>query len=258
MRVNTKAITRSNIIIHLLRGSLIILALAWMSVPATADDQMSEDQIKQLALEAIMENPEIIQQAFERLEQIAKERQDAQLASILSDRRDELERDPNAPILGNPDGDVTIVEFFDYNCPYCRRVKPEIAALLERDDNVRLVYREWPILGPGSVYAARAALASQSQGKYEEFHWALMSLEGRAEEQAILETAASIGLDIEQLQADMNAPEIDSHIAVSMELAEGLNITGTPTFIIGKSIAPGLVETDRLVQMVDEARLESQ
>jgi protein-disulfide isomerase len=150
------------------------------------------------------------------------------------------------------------VEFFDYNCPYCRRVKPEIAALLERDDNVRLVYREWPILGPGSVYAARAALASQSQGKYEEFHWALMSLEGRAEEQAILETAASIGLDIEQLQADMNAPEIDSHIAVSMELAEGLNITGTPTFIIGKSIAPGLVETDRLVQMVDEARLESQ
>jgi protein-disulfide isomerase len=101
-----------------------------------------------------------------------------QSVALMSSRRDVLERDPNAPVLGNVDGDVTIVEFFDYNCPYCKRVKPEIQALMAADPDIRLVYREWPILGEGSVFAARAALAARNQGKYEEFHWAMMGLQG--------------------------------------------------------------------------------
>ncbi len=241
----------------ILRASFVVLLLAFVHAPASADTNLTEDQIKELALEAILENPEIIQQAFERLEQIEQRRQQAQMATVLSGRRELLERDANAPVLGNPDGDVTIVEFFDYNCPYCRRVKPEMSALLEQDQNVRLVYREWPILGAGSVFAARAALASRNQGKYEEFHWALMSLQSRAREPTVLKVAADIGLDIELLQRDMNAPEIESHIALSMELADGLNITGTPTFVIGRSIVPGLVQVDRLVELVDQARLEN-
>ena len=121
-----------------------------------------------------------------------------QSVALLSSRRDVLERDPNAPVLGNVDGDVTIVEFFDYNCPYCKRVKPEIQALMAADPDIRLVCREWPILGEGSVFAARAALAARNQGKYEEFHWALMGLQGRAEEASILNAAVEIGLDADR------------------------------------------------------------
>jgi len=128
-------------------------------------DDLSEDRIKELVLEAIRENPEIVLEAVQIIEQREQERQAAAAATVLSENRDILENDPNAPVLGNPDGDVTVVEFFDYNCPYCRRVKPQIEALLEADPNVKLVYREWPILGDGSVFAARAALASREQGK---------------------------------------------------------------------------------------------
>ncbi len=241
----------------ILRVCLLIVILAWIDTSAHADEALSEQKIKDLALQAILENPQIIEQALRRLEQLEEERKQAQMVAILENRRDVLENDPNAPVLGNPEGDVTIVEFFDYNCPFCRRVKPEISALLQRDDGVRLVYREWPILGPGSLYAARAALAARKQGKYEEFHWALMALDGRAEEPTVLEAAESIGLDIEQLQRDINAPEIETHIGLSMELAEGLNITGTPTFIVGTSIAPGLVQVDRLIEMVEQARAEN-
>lgn len=258
MNTRNKKFSAAILLCNTLCAVLIIISLALVYTPAHADEGISEAKIKELALEAILENPEIIEQALRRLEQLEQERQQDQMAAILTTRRDVLEQDSNAPVLGNPSGDVTIVEFFDYNCPFCRRVKPEISELMQRDQNVRLVYREWPILGPGSVYAARAALASREQGKYEEFHWALMALDGRADEPTVLKTAKSIGLDIEKLQENMNAPEIESHIALSMELADGLNITGTPTFIIGKSIAPGLVQADRLIEMVDQARSENQ
>ena len=148
-----------------------------MATPLVAQD-FTEDQIKDLALQAIRENPQIVMEAAAILEAQEDARKADQSVALLSSRRDVLERDPNAPVLGNVDGDVTIVEFFDYNCPYCKRVKPEIQALMAADPDIRLVYREWPILGEGSVFAARAALAARNQGKYEEFHWAMMGLQG--------------------------------------------------------------------------------
>ena len=154
-----------------------LVAVMALIVPIAAQaESLSEDRVKKLVLEAIRENPEIVLEAVQIIEQREQQRQAEAAATVLSDNRDLLENDPNAPVLGNPEGDVTVVEFFDYNCPYCRRVKPHIEALLEEDPNVRLVYREWPILGDGSVFAARAALASREQGKYEEFHWALMGM----------------------------------------------------------------------------------
>lgn len=157
-------------------------------------------------------------------------------------------------MLGNPDGDVTVVEFFDYNCPYCRRAKPAIQELLAFDPNVRLVYREWPILGDGSVFAAKAALASRNQGKYEEFHWAMMGMTGRAEEASVLRIAKEIGLDIEQLQADMESAEIEEHIQTSMRLTQSLGFSGTPSFVIGNNLVPGLVESAELIRLVEETR----
>jgi protein-disulfide isomerase len=224
-----------------------------MATPLVAQD-FTEDQIKDLALQAIRENPQIVMEAVAILEAQEDARKADQSVALMSSRRDVLERDPNAPVLGNVDGDVTIVEFFDYNCPYCKRVKPEIQALMAADPDIRLVYREWPILGEGSVFAARAALAARNQGKYEEFHWAMMGLQGRAEEASILNAAAEIGLDVDKLRADMDAPEINEHIQTSMELAAALGFNGTPSFVIGEALVPGFIKTVQFEGYVEGAR----
>ena len=224
-----------------------------MATPLVAQD-FTEDQIKDLALQAIRENPQIVMEAVAILEAQEDARKADQSVALLSSRRDVLERDPNAPVLGNVDGDVTIVEFFDYNCPYCKRVKPEIQALMAADPDIRLVYREWPILGEGSVFAARAALAARNQGKYEEFHWAMMGLQGRAEEASILNAAVEIGLDADKLRADMDAPEINEHIQTSMELAAALGFNGTPSFVIGEALVPGFIKTVQFEGYVEGAR----
>ncbi|WP_299832073.1 DsbA family protein [uncultured Roseobacter sp.] len=236
---------------------MAILAIVTMPLVAQADT-LSEDRVKELVLEAIRENPEIVLEAVQIIEQREQQRQAAAAASVLSDNRDVLENDPNAPVLGNPDGDVTVVEFFDYNCPYCRRVKPEIEALLAEDPNVKLVYREWPILGEGSVFAARAALAAREQGKYEEFHWALMGMQGRAEEASVIRVAEEVGLDIAQLRRDMQAPEIDAHISTSMEMSRDLGFNGTPSFVIGDALVPGVIDADQMIRLTEEARAAKQ
>ncbi len=237
----------------------VMALLAMMTLPLAAQaDTLSEDRVKELVLEAIRENPEIVLEAVQIIEQREQQRQAAAAASVLSDNRDVLENDPNAPVLGNPDGDVTVVEFFDYNCPYCRRVKPEIEALLAEDPNVKLVYREWPILGEGSVFAARAALAAREQGKYEEFHWALMGMQGRAEEASVIRVAEEVGLDIAQLRRDMQAPEIDDHISASMEMSRDLGFNGTPSFVIGDALVPGVIDADQMIRLTEEARAAKQ
>ena len=232
---------------------LATTALLMLPIAAIADG-MDEDRIKELVLEAIRENPGIVFEAAQLFEQQQQALQAQAAAQVFDTEKATLENDPNAPVLGNPDGDVTVVEFFDYNCPYCRRAKPEMEALLAADPNVRVVYREWPILGDGSVFAARAALASRNQGKYEEFHWAMMQLKERAEEASILRTAEDIGLDVAQLRRDMNGPEIEEHIQTSMRLAQSLGFSGTPSFVIGDSLAPGLIQADQMIELVDQAR----
>lgn len=133
----------------------VTLAILMGGLPFVASaGELSEARIKELVYEAIRENPDIIMEAVAILQQREDEAQASATQSILSDQRAALERDPNAPVLGNPDGDVTVVEFFDYNCPYCKRAMTEVQALLEADADVRLVYREWPVLGEGSVFAS--------------------------------------------------------------------------------------------------------
>ena len=233
----------------------LLISTAMLVIPfMAAADELTEDRIKELVLEAIRENPGIVFEAAQLFEEQQQANQALVAAQVLATEREALERDPNAPVLGNPDGDVTVVEFFDYNCPYCRRVKPHMEALLAADSNVRVVYREWPILGEGSVFAARAALASRNQGKYEEFHWAMMELSGRAEEASVMRAAEDIGLDVVQLRRDMNAPEIDEHIATSMRLSRAMGFSGTPSFVIGDSLAPGLIDADQMISLVNQAR----
>ncbi|MEC7794395.1 MAG: DsbA family protein [Pseudomonadota bacterium] len=236
------------------RTPIFTLALtALLPLPAVAE-ALDESRVKELVLQAIRENPEIVMEAVAILEKRKAGEQAVVQAETLKTQRNLIENDPNAPVLGNPDGDVTVVEFFDYNCPYCRRVKPEVQALLDADPNVRLVYREWPILGDGSVFAARAALAARKQGKYDAFHWAMMANKGRAEEASVMRIAEQVGLDLEQLRADMQAPEVQQHIATSMQLSQALGFSGTPSFVIGEALLPGFVETAQLKELVEAAR----
>lgn len=225
-----------------------------IGAPGVSADELSEADVKRLALEAILENPEIVMQAVEILQQRENQAKAEAVSSVLTDQRGLLERDPNAPVIGNPDGDVTVVEFFDYNCPYCKRAAPVVKSVIGEDSQLRVVYREWPILGEGSVFAARAALAARNQGKYEEFHWALMDLKGRANEASVMKAARDIGLDEDRLRADMNAPEIDAHIQVSMNLASQLGFSGTPSFVIGDALAPGLIPEDEMKRLIKNAR----
>ncbi|WP_400083581.1 DsbA family protein [Yoonia sp. R78084] len=234
----------------------ILLATALMTLLpfGAAAQSMSDDEIKALALEAIRENPQIIMEAIALIEEQRSAAQAAAQAEILLRQRAFLENDPNAPSVGNPDAETVIVEFFDYNCPYCKRAAGDVKALLAADDDVRVVYREWPILGEGSVLASRAALAARNQGKYAEMHWGLMEMRGRAEEASIFALARSIGLDVDQLREDMQSDAVNSHIAASDQLAQNLGFTGTPAFVIGDALVPGAIPLAELQQYIAEAR----
>jgi protein-disulfide isomerase len=242
--------------VSLMRVSQMILAATFaLAMPEQSlSQEISDDRIKALVAETLRENPELVIEALQALEARQAEVQAATAASVLTEQRGMLERDPNAPILGNPDGDVTIVEFFDYNCPYCKRAMPEVNALMAEDTNVRLVLREWPILSEGSAFAARAALASRQQGKYAEMHDALMTMRGKVEAEAVLRIAGEVGLDVEKLKIDMQSPEVEEHIATSMRLAEALGFNGTPSFVVGDQLIPGFVEKPELVEAVTAAR----
>ena len=232
---------------------LAAFAVTLIPLAAMAGDP-SEARVKELVLEAIRENPGIVMEAVQILEDRQRAAQADVAQSAPEQNRDRLFNDPNAPVLGNPEGDVTMVEFFDYNCPYCRRASPNVEALLQSDANVRLVYREWPILGEGSVFAARAALAAREQGKYERFHRAMMGMNGRAEEASVMRIAREVGLDTEQLRRDMEGSSVQEHIDTSMRLAQAMGFNGTPSFVIGDEVAPGLLSTEQMTTLVEAAR----
>jgi protein-disulfide isomerase len=211
-------------------------------------------------------NPEIIADAFEAY----AERQGGS-ASIFqaqpppgharpvgtltrAERDLELNEDPASPVRGNANGDVTLVEFFDYNCPYCRQILPALAALQETNPRLRIVYKEFPILSDNSRFAARAALASRNQDKYFEFHDALMGAGGITTPEKVIEIARGVGLSIRRLRQDMNGPEIQATINRNLELAASLRITGTPGFVVGDRIFRGAADGETLQALIDRGR----
>ena len=168
--------------------------------------------------------------------------------------RQAIERDPNAPVLGNPDGNITLTEFFDYNCPFCREMVGVVQQLISADPQLRVVYREWPVFGEGSEFAARASLASLRQGKYWPFHAALMGMKDRAAEATVLRVARQIGLDVTRLRADMDRPEVGDHIDSSFQLADHMGLMGTPTFIAGDEAAFGRLSLSEAQDLIARAR----
>lgn len=202
----------------------------------------------------LIENPQVLVESLQRMQERQRASQTDGVARIIASRSEEIFNDPTTPVGGNPQGDVSLVEFFDYNCPYCRRVASTLAQIEESDPNLRIVYKEWPILGQSSVFAARAALASRKQDKYAAFHNALMQASRRVDEGTVLEIAAQVGLDVAQLKQDMEAPEITRAITRNRELAKALRISGTPSFVIGDQILKGAAGEDLMRRYIREAR----
>ncbi|WP_035658979.1 DsbA family protein [Bradyrhizobium sp. STM 3809] len=165
-------------------------------------------------------------------------------------------RDPDAPVLGNPSGDIAIVEWFDYNCPYCRKLDPELQQVVHDDGKVRWILKEWPILGPVSVAAARMALATKYQDKYAKAHDALIGVSSKLTEPRIDELLAEAGIDVDRARRDLsaNAKAIDAMLARNDSQARGLRFRGTPSFIVGKFRVPGVLTMAQFEQVIADAR----
>lgn len=237
-------------------GFAALSAVAWAQAeqPAAKFDDAQKKAIQDIVREYLVANPEILlemNQAFERKQELARAeavtKRLPEFYKALAEMKDEL-----APFTVGS-GDVTLIEFFDYNCGYCRRALPDITALMEKDKDIRTVFIEYPVLSQGSLDAARVGVAAARQGKYFEFHTALMQA-GRADEAAALRIAEKIGLDIAKLKADMEAPETAQFLAKMAQLGRGLFIDGTPSFIIGDEIYPGAAEAEQLQKMVSKVR----
>jgi protein-disulfide isomerase len=234
-------------------------ALAVPATPAAAAEDVftpAQEEAIDAAIGAYLRaHPEVIVEALNALEAREQAAAEERVATTLATRRAELVSDPDSFVAGNPVGDVTIVEFFDYRCPYCKRIHPVIVELLDGDRGIRFVYKEWPILGPDSVFAARLAIAAGKRGKYKAVHDALMSARGELTADAALALAASVGLDAEALKQDVAAQtaEVDAIFKRNYDLAAALDITGTPGFVVGETVIHG-ADPDALAAAIAEAR----
>ncbi|MEM8696625.1 MAG: DsbA family protein [Pseudomonadota bacterium] len=217
--------------------------------PVNLPAGLERSDLETVIREYILANPEIIPEAMERL-------QERRMVQMISSVRDELETPFEGAWAGAADADVTIVEFFDYACGFCRTSLPDLERLLAEDDNLRVVFRELPILSEESVDAARVSLSAARQQEYFEFHRAMFDA-GRPGASTIAEAQRSAGLNAAQVRSDVNDAAIETEIRNNRELAGRLELTGTPAFVVGDRILSGAVGYDRLREAVAEARAAS-
>lgn len=205
----------------------------------TADQKAG---IEAIVKDYLIANPEILFEVQRSLEAKMEKEQEERLKTAIKENKDELYHRADAPSAGAAKGDITVVEFFDYNCGYCKRGFSEVAKLVEKDKNVRVVFKELPILSKGSEEASRVALAAKKQGKYWELHSALLKNRGANDEKSALKIAGKLGLDVEKLKADMNSEEVAGEINKVRALAQKMGINGTPHFLVGDRAIPGAPE----------------
>ncbi len=232
---------------------LALILLAAMGPAAAAEPLTPEqrDAVDKMIHDYIVAHPQLL---LDALQSAARNHTVDFAKQAIAANRENLLSDPTSAVGGNPDGDVTIVEFFDYRCPYCKQVEPALEALVKQDAKIRIIYKEFPVLGADSVYASRMALAAAKQDKYFAFHNAMMSTKGQITEKVILQVAATAGIDLGKAKADMNAAAVKDIIQRNYSLAEALDINGTPAFIIGDVLVPGATDIDGLKKLVAEAR----
>jgi protein-disulfide isomerase len=241
----------------LLTGLAIVVGLAVAATTLRAQEESKpvvDPALEQAIHDYILNHPEVLAESLQKYQQKQEASKQQARAQALKDLQPKLVNHPASPVLGNPNGDVTVVEFLDYRCPYCKAMHQSIADMIASDGNVRVVIKEFPILGDESLYAARAALAAGNQGKYAEMHTALMTFKGKPGPKEVDALAQSLGLDTAKLKQDMAAPAVDQELQQNYNLAEALGIDGTPAFVIGETLIPGAVKLEDLKAQILKVR----
>jgi len=206
----------------------------------------------------LVAHPEVLQEAMDALDKQQKQ-VDADKARVtIRDNNATIFNSPHQVVLGNPQGNVSMVEFFDYNCGFCKRALPDMMTLLKTDPNLKFVLKEFPVLGPGSVEAAHVAVAARMQDasgkKYIEFHQKLLGGRGAADKERALAVAKEVGFDMPRLEKDMNSDEVKTTIDENMKLADALGVSGTPTYVVGDEVVVGAVGLDELRAKINAER----
>lgn len=240
-------------------ASAAALAALALAAPAGAQSPLTPEQgaaVDQRIRDYLIVHPEVILEALEVLEQRRNDAQAKADADLIASSTAALFEDGYSHVFGNPEGDVTIVEFSDYRCGYCKRAHPDVQRLLAEDGKIRLVLKEFPILGPESTLAARVAMAALREDPkgYAALHDAMMAHKGALDEATIFGLATSVGLDANALRLAMADPAIEANIRRTYELAQALRVEGTPAFVIGDRVLRGFAPYDAMAQMVAEAR----
>jgi protein-disulfide isomerase len=230
------------------------LGLAFFTLPGP-QDVARQTGFDQKVRTYLLSHPEVLVEASSALERRRTQRRVVERRRTLASFKRVIRGAGGLPVWGNPKGDVTVVEFFDYRCPYCKRSLSQLRQLVSSDRNLRVVFKEYPILGPQSVLASRVAIASSAQGKYLEMHNALMSHRGQFDEKSVMALARELGLDTDRLRADMKNPKVKEIIAEARWLANRLAISGTPAFVIGDELLPGYADLVTLKKLVLQARI---
>jgi len=235
--------------------------VATAAAPAPPTGEFSPQQrqsIEKIVKDYLIANPEIFLEVQTALETKLEQQQAERLKAAIAENARDIYRDPAADVAGNPDGDITVVEFFDYNCGYCKRGLHDVIKLIESDPKVRVVFKELPILSKGSEEASRVAIAAGKQGKYWDMHKAMLEAKGVMNEANALQIATKLGLDIDKLKKDMASPEVQAEIEKSEALAKKMGVNGTPHFLVGNRAIPGAPEDlyEQLAKHVGELRKE--
>ncbi|MDA1098768.1 MAG: DsbA family protein [Proteobacteria bacterium] len=245
------ALTFAVVIMAALLPAASLLASDGKAALQSTDPERS--RIEQIIRNYLLDNPELLVEVMRKLEARQKAEEKAGLVDKIMANRGALFASADDFIV-NPAGKIPVVEFFDYQCGYCKRFTPTVTRLLNTDKTVRFVFKEFPILGEMSVIASRAALAAKMQGKYQAFHDAMMGLRRPLSEDLIYQTATDVNIDIARLKSDMDRPEISRIIKDNRALAEALGIRGTPSIVVGEQLAPGAISYEQLTNLIDQAR----
>jgi protein-disulfide isomerase len=222
---------------------------------AFTDEQRAalEDYVRNF----ILDNPEVLMESVNRYRTAEDKKKEEGAVKVLKDGMGYINNGTH-PTIGNPKGDITVVEFFDYNCGYCKRAMQTIRKLVENDKNVRVVFMDYPILSPQSTEASKWAIAAHKQGKYWEFHQAMLESNAPKDEANMSKIAQSVGLDVAKLKKDAGGKEVDSYLAGVTDFGHKLDVSGTPAFIVGSQILRGFVEYEGFKTIVDGERAKAE
>lgn len=224
--------------------------------PAAADEftPAQKQELGPIIRDYLVSHPEVLRETIEALDKRDKETAAAEQQKVVSDRAGALFSSPFQANVGNPNGGATLVEFFDYNCHFCKGALPDMARLMKDDPNLKLVLKDFPVLGPGSIEAAKVASAARNQlpgDRFWQFHNKLLGMSGPIGKAEALAVARELGLDMDRLAKDMESPEVTAGLEEVMGMADSLQINGTPSFVVGQEVVVGAVGYEQLKEKID-------